>query len=264
MDWLRLYAEFATDPKVQMMSECLQRRLIMLFCLECGNGIETFHVTERETSIAFALRVTPEEIAATKAEFMRRGFVNEDWTLRNWGKRQYASDSSTERVRKHREAKKLDATEPCNKVKRFSNGSDTEQNRTEEELSTTSVVEVGIFDPDKLPPADEGKSEGSKDADQAATPCPVVKIVELYHAALPLLPKVEKITKTRSGFIRSRWREDLPSLDAWKNYFADVSASRFLTGRADAKPGHPPFIADLEWLCRPSNFAKVAEGKYHR
>lgn len=106
MDWFRLYAEFATDPKVQMMSEAMQRRLVLLFCLQCGNGLETFHETERETSIAFSMRISMDEIALTKAEFMRRGFINEDWTLCNWSKRQYASDSSTARVRKHREAQK--------------------------------------------------------------------------------------------------------------------------------------------------------------
>ena len=127
MDWMRLYAEFATDPKVQMMSEAMQRRLVMLFCLQCGNGIETFHVTERETSIAFALRISGEEIALTKDEFVRRGFINTDWTLRNWGNRQYASDSSTARVRKHREAKKSEETPSGNEVKRFSNA--PEQNR---------------------------------------------------------------------------------------------------------------------------------------
>ena len=26
MDWFRLYSEFSTDPKVQMMPEALQRR----------------------------------------------------------------------------------------------------------------------------------------------------------------------------------------------------------------------------------------------
>ena len=40
MDWFRMYAEFATDPKVQMMPEAMQRRLVMLLCLQCGNGIE--------------------------------------------------------------------------------------------------------------------------------------------------------------------------------------------------------------------------------
>lgn len=131
MDWFRMYGEFATDPKVQMMSEAMQRRLVMLFCLECSNGIETFHVTERETSIAFALRVTEEILAETKAVFLAKGFINDDWTLGNWEKRQYVSDSSTARVRAHREKKKNEAAERETRMKRSSNA--PEQNRTDTE-----------------------------------------------------------------------------------------------------------------------------------
>lgn len=93
---------------------------------------------------------------------------------------------------------------------------------------------------------------------------PFAKIVELYHSALPMLPAVEKLTDKRRGYIRQRWAEDLPTLDAWRNYFADVAKSRFLTGQTQGINSRPPFIANLEWLCNPSNFTKVAEGNYHR
>lgn len=133
MDWFRLYAEFATDPKVQMMSEATQRRLLMLFCLQCSNGIETFHETERETAIAFALRISEADMAETKEVFLRRGFINEDWTLANWNKRQYVSDSSTARVRKHREAKKQTHEKDETLPKRSGNASEQIQNRTDTE-----------------------------------------------------------------------------------------------------------------------------------
>lgn len=135
MDWLRLYAEFSTDPKVQMMSEAMQRRLIMLFCLQCSNGIETFHETERETSIAFALRISDDELSQTKALFLRKGFINSDWTLCNWSKRQYVSDSSTARVRKHRE--KIKQTNETDETLQQRSSNATEQNRTEQNKETT-------------------------------------------------------------------------------------------------------------------------------
>jgi hypothetical protein len=146
MDWFRMYGEFATDPKVQMLTEAMQRRLVMLFCLECGNGIETFHVTERETSIAFALRVSAEEIAATKTLFMAKGFINDDWTLCNWSKRQYVSDSSTARVKAHREKKKKDAANTETDVKRSSNAPEQIQNRTDTEETPPPPACVDIFD----------------------------------------------------------------------------------------------------------------------
>lgn len=93
---------------------------------------------------------------------------------------------------------------------------------------------------------------------------PFEEIVNLYHEILPKHQRFEKFTDARRGLIRQRWLQDLPTLDAWKNYFADVATSKFMTGKVEPRPGNVPFMADLEWLCRPSNFAKVLEGKYHR
>ncbi|SEJ55297.1 hypothetical protein [Frateuria terrea] len=117
---------------------------------------------------------------------------------------------------------------------------------------------------DDLPSGDTDESKGAKDAAQPASRCPLSQIVALYHELLPMCRAVEKLTDARAGYIRQRWREDLPTLEAWRNYFTDVSRSPFLTGRAPGRDGKPPFVADLEWLTRPGNFAKVAEGRYHR
>ena len=92
---------------------------------------------------------------------------------------------------------------------------------------------------------------------------PIQKIVELYHQLLPQLPRCMKLTKKRIGYIQQRWREDMPELKNWENFFAHVSKSEFLTGKSRPINGHPVFRADIEWLCNPTNFTKIAEGKYH-
>jgi hypothetical protein len=93
---------------------------------------------------------------------------------------------------------------------------------------------------------------------------PFAQIVALYHEMLPTLPSVEKLDERRRGYIRQRWAEDLPSLDAWRNFFDDVSRSNFLMGRAKPTGDRAPFLADFEWICRPKNFVNILEGKYHR
>ena len=93
---------------------------------------------------------------------------------------------------------------------------------------------------------------------------PVKQIVDLYHRMLPDLPRVEKVTQTRRGYIKQRWREDLPTLTHWENYFDYVSQSDFLMGRKPGREGRPPFIANLEWITKPANFAKISEEQYHR
>ncbi|HEX8615648.1 MAG TPA: hypothetical protein VF800_30570 [Telluria sp.] len=103
--WLRLYAEFAHDPKVQMLSEVMQRRYVMLMCLRCSNDLETLH----ETEIAFSLRIDAVALAETKTVFLAKGFIDEHWRLLNWEKRQFISDTSTARVARHRAAKKTAA-----------------------------------------------------------------------------------------------------------------------------------------------------------
>src|ERR1035441_6103457 len=105
--WFRLYSELAEDPKMQIMPETFQRRLIMHFCLRCrGQLLGTF----RETEIAFHMRVSLEELAQTKQAFLDGGFIDNRWNLINWDARQYISDSSTERVRKYREGLKQSET----------------------------------------------------------------------------------------------------------------------------------------------------------
>lgn len=100
--WFRLYAEFATDPKVQMLTETEQRRYIMLLCLRCSNGDVTLHDEE----VAFQLRIKHEEWCETKAILMQKGLASNDNKPTAWEKRQRSSDSSAERVAKHRLLKK--------------------------------------------------------------------------------------------------------------------------------------------------------------
>ena len=107
--WFRMYAEFAHDPKVQMLSEAMQRRYMMLMCLRCSNTLVTLH----ETEVAFYLRISDEELAETKRIFISKGFINDQWNLLNWDKRQFISDSSAARVAKHR-AKKKTEEKPSN------------------------------------------------------------------------------------------------------------------------------------------------------
>lgn len=132
--WFRLYAEFASDPKVQMMSETMQRRLIMLFCFRC-NG----HVTLRNEEVTFLLRISNEEWEETRQLFFAKGFINENNELVNWEKRQFRSDSSRERVARHREKMKHDDVTTCNVTVTPQNRTDTEQNRTDIK-KTTNVV----------------------------------------------------------------------------------------------------------------------------
>lgn len=127
--WYRFYSEFDHDPKVQTMSEAMQRRLVMLFCSRCREE----KITDMQR--AFQWRITSEELAETKKRFIDLGFIDENWQLLNWNKRQFLSDSSTERTRRYRQLLKQDETSR----ERNRNGHVTvpEQNRAEQNIKST-------------------------------------------------------------------------------------------------------------------------------
>lgn len=91
---------------------------------------------------------------------------------------------------------------------------------------------------------------------------PYAALLAIYHDALPQLRRTKVLTDVRRSLLRARWREH-PDLDYWRRFFAYVGESDFLTGRCEPVNGRAPFEADLEWLVRPTNYAKVVEGKYH-
>ena len=104
--------------------------------------------------------------------------------------------------------------------------------------------------------------------------CDHKAVIELYHQNLPTMRRVEVWNETRAGYLRQRWREvaaelaqekNITASDVlawWGEFFKSVGKSRFLTGRVNSKDGRA-FVADLEWILKPSNFAKIVEGKYH-
>lgn len=97
--WFRMYSEFAKDPKVQSLDEKLQRRLVMIFCLHCSKELPTLS----EDDLAYALAISVQELRKTKLRFTQKGFIDENWEVLNWEKRQFKSDTSTYRTRAYRQ-----------------------------------------------------------------------------------------------------------------------------------------------------------------
>lgn len=250
--WFRMYAEFATDPKVQMLTEAMQRRYLMLMCMRCSNSL----VTLQDDEVAFQLRIDVAQLAETKQLFIAKGFIDDQWNLLNWDKRQFASDSSAQRVAKHRAAKKAEE-------KQGGNGDVTLLKRNDNALDTDTDTE------DEL--------QRSPQSDDDVRKCPVGTIVNLYHELMPGNPQVKVINDNRKRLIRARWAEAAKldcepfgyttrstGIEAWRAFFTVCAESKFLTGRAPSTAGKPPFMADIDFLFSASGFAKTLENKYHR
>ena len=114
--------------------------------------------------------------------------------------------------------------------------------------------ERGTLNPEK---GKGGKPPGVK------TPlvCPQKAIIQLYHEIIPEMPQVRLWNDSQEAWLRARWKEDpeRQSLVWWKRYFTWIRESDWLMGRTKQE-----FQCDLEWLIRKMNFAKIANGRYHR
>ena len=112
------------------------------------------------------------------------------------------------------------------------------------------------------------------DGGPALPDCQHQAVIDLYHQQLPTLRRVEVWNAARQGYLRQRWREVAAELgkekpisasavlDWFNDFFGHIQKSRFLVGKVNSKDGRA-FTADLEWILKPSNFAKIVEGKYH-
>lgn len=143
--WFRMYSEFATDPKVQMLPEADQRRYLMLLCLRCSNGDVTLHDEE----IAFQLRISCDDWGETKARLVAKKLIDEQGRPCAWDKRQYQSDSSTARVAAHRARKKQETKRGCNVSE---TPPDTETDTEKEKQRAQAGTHTGARIPDPPPP----------------------------------------------------------------------------------------------------------------
>jgi len=105
---------------------------------------------------------------------------------------------------------------------------------------------------------EEGKEEVTPPPPTPKNPCPVSKIVTLYHDTLPGLATVQKISNELSRKIKARWNADTDrqSLEWWQWYFEGVCKCGFLMGQKK------DWAATLHWLTGRENMEKVLSGYY--
>lgn len=90
---------------------------------------------------------------------------------------------------------------------------------------------------------------------QQAEDVPFDEIFNAYERILPSKPRVRIRDDERRKAVRSLWRKDkkFQNVEFWGKYFNAVKDSQFLMERRT--------IA-FDWLMKPANFKKVAEGNY--
>jgi len=101
MRWFRLYDDVLNDPKVQRLSGETFKLWINLLCIASKHG----GVLPKLDDLSFQLRL-PTLVCKTEIDTLKlAGLIDGDKNLKphGWDKRQYKSDTSTERVKRFRE-----------------------------------------------------------------------------------------------------------------------------------------------------------------
>lgn len=105
MPWFRLYAEMASDAKIQMLAFEDQRHYVMLLCLECNGTLDASvpSAAYRERLIAKGLGLDPSSAVEAKRRLIEGGLIGDDWHPLKWESRQFKSDhDAAERKRNQR------------------------------------------------------------------------------------------------------------------------------------------------------------------
>ncbi len=100
--WFRFYDDALNDPKIVLMPEALRWHWVAILCVASKNE----GILPNVQDVAFGLRLSQKKAQSIIDDLLARGLldrVDEMLTPHNWTGRQYQSDSSAERVKRHRE-----------------------------------------------------------------------------------------------------------------------------------------------------------------
>lgn len=109
----------------------------------------------------------------------------------------------------------------------------------------------------------ENKRKGNEQNDGGEPPAPSPlknhfdfdSIVEHYHQKCPGMPRVTLLNESRKNAIKARLKEVGP--EGVMKMIQNAGSSEFLNGKNERL-----WIANFDWLFKPTNFAKVLEGNF--
>jgi len=130
MRWFRYYTDDLNNPKLLRLSDRLHRVWVGLCCVASQNDGKLPAMED----CALMLRLPPERMGEALVSLVGAGLLERDGDIlspTDWASRQYRSDGSAERMRRHRQHKRDVTVTAQNR---------TDQNRTER--VTADLIEV--------------------------------------------------------------------------------------------------------------------------
>lgn len=231
--WFRMYNEILEDPKVQKLPPDLFKAWVNILALASRHGGKLPDLTD----CAFAFRldeiamqsVIDRLVSAILIDKRNGGPNGWHYAPHEWAKRQYKSDTSTERVKRFREKNQpLPETPP-----ETDSDTDTEQSRE-------GVGDDALTRSPSLAPIHDAFALWNR----------------MAASCKPPLPEAKVLTDPRRRALARRLAE-AGGLDGWHDALRKVKASKFLRGANDRG-----WIADLDFVLQKKSFTKLMEGSY--
>lgn len=238
--WFRLYNEIIDDKKIRLLSFEDRWHYVALLCLKNSGDLDR-KKTLLDQIVSVGLGVHGTDLASVKKRLMEVSLIDSNWQPLAWDRRQFKSDGSTERVRRHRKNKDVETR----------NGDETLHARSRNAPEAETEPEQNRILRESPQPSANGPP-----------PCPHQEIIDVYHECLPELPRVRVWTDKRKRSLQARWREDpkRQSTEWWRKFFTYIHEKQpFVLGHNERG-----WVADLEWICTEGNFAKIIEGARYR
>jgi hypothetical protein len=108
MKWFRLYDEFQHDTKLRRMPIPHRYAFVILLCMANRSSVRGVILNLDDEDLAFELEMQTEDWLTLKSKFRAKGLIEPvqgGIKITNWDDRQFASDSSAERVAAYRRKK---------------------------------------------------------------------------------------------------------------------------------------------------------------
>jgi hypothetical protein len=150
--WFRFYHRAIDDEKLRLLAFEDRWHFVGLLCLKASGLLDEPPSDLRRRKVAIKIGVSPDTLDEIIRRLAEVGLIDAAWNPIAWDALQFTGDSSTDRVRKHREKKKLEAVRNENETstRRVGNVSETPMKRYQP-VSVTPPDTETESDPDSDP-----------------------------------------------------------------------------------------------------------------
>jgi hypothetical protein len=141
LPWFRMWSDAVDDDKLRLLSFDVRWHFVAVLCLKCQGVLDTRDPQLIHRKVSVKLGLTEIEAEMLLKRLVTVGLCSTRWQPKNWGKRQFKSDTSTYRVQQFRKRSRNTAVTPSE--------SDTD---TDTDLKkATEVAEAKTEEPDRWP-----------------------------------------------------------------------------------------------------------------